>query len=72
MDQRPYGANVRFGSKADISRVGLAHSPPGEDRALQRGQGAYRVSTPKQCERVLEAARGDVSPHIYPFTVIAL
>lgn len=28
--------------------------------------------TPEQCRRVIEAAREDLSPHIYPFTVVAL
>ncbi len=28
--------------------------------------------TSEQCQRVIEAAKHDLNPHIYPFTVIAL
>jgi integrase len=49
----------------------ISHRPAKIER-FQEGQGRIVYLTPEQCQRVLEAARHDISIHIYPFTVIAL
>lgn len=49
----------------------LTHRPAKIERFAE-DRGRIEYLTPEQCQRVLEAARGDISPHIYPFCVIAL
>lgn len=49
----------------------LTHRP-GKIERFKEDKGRIVYLTPEQCRRVLEAARGDISAHIYPFTVIAL
>ncbi|MCW3848120.1 site-specific integrase [Sphingomonas sp. LB-2] len=46
------------------------HRPKIERFKEDKGRIVYL--TPEQCQRVIEEARHDLSPHIYPFTVIAL
>lgn len=49
----------------------IAHRPAKIER-FKEDKGRIVYLTPDQCKRVIDAARGDISPHIYPFTVIAL
>jgi integrase len=49
----------------------LTHRP-GKIPRFKEDRGRIVYLTPEQCQRVIEAARSDISPHIYPFTVIAL
>lgn len=49
----------------------ISHRPAKVPRAKE-GTGRIVYLTPEQCSRILEAARHDISPHIYPFCVIAL
>lgn len=49
----------------------LTHRPAKIAR-FKEDKGRIVYLTKEQCRRVLDAARSDISPHIYPFTVIAL
>ena len=49
----------------------MAHRPAKVVR-FKEDKGRIVYLTPEQCQRVLDAALGDLSPHIYPFTKIAL
>jgi integrase len=49
----------------------LTHRPAKIER-FQEGSGRIIYLTTEQCQRVLEAARHDISIHIFPFTVVAL
>ena len=54
-----------------VERGWLTHRPAKIAR-FKEDEGRIVYLTPEQCQRVIEAARHDLSPHIYPFTVIAL
>lgn len=49
----------------------LPHRPAKINR-FKESQGRIVYLTPEQCQRIIEAARHDISPHVFPFTVIAL
>ena len=49
----------------------LTHRPAKIER-FKEDRGRIVYLTPEQCQRVLVAAKGDISTHIYPFSVIAL
>jgi integrase len=49
----------------------ISHRPAKIDR-FKEDKGRIVYLTGEQCQRVLAAAREDISPHIYPFTMIAL
>jgi len=49
----------------------LTHRPARIER-YKEDNGRIVYLTVEQCQRVLEAAKHDLSPHIYPFAVIAL
>lgn len=49
----------------------IAHRPAKIDR-FKEDKGRIVYLTADQCQRVIAAAGGDISPHIYPFTVVAL
>lgn len=45
---------------------------PGKIRRLKEEQGRITYLTTEQCDRLVEVAKHDQSPHIYPFVVIGL
>lgn len=49
----------------------LAHRPAKIER-FKEDKGRIVYLTAEQCQRVIQAAKSDLSPHIYPFTIIAL
>lgn len=49
----------------------LSHRPAKIAR-FKEGSGRIVYLTPEQQQRIIEASRSDCSPHIYPFSVIAL
>ena len=49
----------------------LTHRPA-KIRRYKEDNGRITYLTAEQCARVLEAAKGDLSPHIYPYSLIAL
>jgi integrase len=46
--------------------------PPTKIKRLKENSGRITYLTPEQIERLIEAAKKDQSPHIYPFIVIGL
>lgn len=54
-----------------VEWVWIAHRPAKIAR-FKEDKGRIVYLTAEQCQRVLEAASHDISPHIYPFTLIAL
>ena len=51
---------------------GMLSHRPGKIERFKEDRGRIVYLTAEQCQRVLTAAKGDISPHIYPFSVVAL